>query len=55
MGSVTFFPNLLGGGTIKFQSGNRFVHRCADLQCQIFFKNKNIKVSGPPYKINLNN
>ena len=43
MGSVTFFPNLLGGGTIKFQSGKRFGHRCGPSSVPDFFKNKNIK------------
>ena len=53
MGSVTFFPNLLGGGTIIFQSGKRFGHRCGPSSVPDFFKSKNIKVSKPLQKINL--
>ena len=43
-----FFSNLLGGGTIKFQSGKRFGHRCGLSSVPDFFKSKSIKVSRPP-------
>ena len=48
-GQLLFFPNLLGGGTIKFQSGKHFGHRCGPSSVRdFFFKNKNFKVSRPP-------
>ena len=47
-GQLLFFPNLLGGGTIKFQSGKRFGHRCGPYSVPDFLKNKNIKVSREP-------
>ena len=47
-GQLLFFPNLLGGGTIKFQSGKRFGHRSGPSLVPDFLKSKNIKVSKPP-------
>ena len=46
-GQLLFFPNLWGGGIIKFQSGKRFGHRYGPSSVPDFFENNNIKVSRP--------